>query len=117
MAVAADPVRRALAPPPELPGDGLAERLRNYFDWNADVSREEFLYAAVRGELDRRGWRFHAGRPWPSRARGGHRRRPVRQNGAREHAWLIGRLAVLRKCRATRWQRLVRFLFGRRRWR
>jgi hypothetical protein len=99
------------------PSDGLADRIRQYFDRHPEVSREEFLLDALDREIDQReqGEADGAGRPSTdglSADRGEALWPRWSEADVRGHAWLNQRMAVLRRERRGWWQRLRRLLSG-----
>jgi hypothetical protein len=96
----------------------LAERVRHYFADHPEVSRKEFLLAAVRKEVHLReqednGSGSRHARPEGRRTRQSFAyRRPLSNEDVRLHVWLNERLAVLHRERHGLWPKIRRVLFG-----
>jgi len=89
-----------------LAGDGgLADRLRRYFDRHPEVSREQFLLAALRDEIDAR----EAATPWYAWPL---ERPRVREEDVRMHAWLTERLELVNRERYGFWATVRQFFLG-----
>jgi hypothetical protein len=105
---------------PVPPGNGLAERVRQYFDLHPDVSQEEFLLEAVQREIYFREQQETGNGAGPERRTGGgvsrrfSARPALSAEDIRIHAWLTERLAMLHYERHGLWPRFKRFLFGNR---
>jgi hypothetical protein len=103
-----------------LPVNRLAERVRHYFDQHPEVSREEFLWEAVRREIHFREQRATGNGAGRARRKGQGTSKwstaqlPLSAEDLRIHAWLTERLTVLHDERHGLWPRLRRFLFGNR---
>jgi hypothetical protein len=101
---------------PVPPGNGLAERVRHYFDQHPELAREKFLLEAVRREIDFREQRETENGAGPARREGEGTNRwstarpPLSAEDIRIHAWLTERLAVLHYERYGLWPKLRRFL-------
>jgi hypothetical protein len=120
--VAANPNDRIPSdgPNPVPPANRLVERVRHYFDQHPELTREKFLLAAVRREIDFREQRETGNGAGPARRAGEGANRwstvrpPLSAEDIRIHAWLIERLAVVHYERHGLWPKLRRFLFGNR---
>jgi hypothetical protein len=94
----------------------LAQRLDRYFAQHPNVSREEFLMAALEKELDARAPELGR-KVWPSVRLESHQprrwvdeRRPLTEEDLRIHAWLSERLALLHREPQGWWPKVRRFL-------
>jgi hypothetical protein len=102
---------------PVLPDSILAQRVRQYFEQQSEVARENFLLEALRRGIPFREQRETGNgagsvrREGEGTNTGSSARPPLSAEDIRLHAWLSERLAMLHYERHGLWPKLRRFLF------